>query len=224
MASNRGLKRERAAFICQHVFDKTNPVLLVSHEDDGAWQFLCGAPHARDDVPLVAHANHLVEGDATVAEVFDLPQGWEAERASVGAGWVRRRQGEPRAPGSVGGQTALNFSDLTDLVLKKAGSPCMLELQSALKAGSVSPASEPGRHPARRAASVFRKSVDVTAGVSCGFEGTVRALEALPEGDEVFLFGFSGPEQRFIVFVAAESNSIIGCVRVNQGTRSRAQP
>jgi hypothetical protein len=112
----------------------------------------------------------------------------------------------------------MSFLSLTELILKGADTPCLLELQAALKAGSVLPVAEPpGRHPARRAALVFGGEAGTTkAGVSCGIEQTVRALEALPEVDEVLLFGFSGSGRRFIVFVAAKSNRIVGCVRVGK--------
>jgi hypothetical protein len=65
-------------------------VVLVVHEKDGSWQFLDGQDVTRDDVALV-HLAHLVGAQAGVAEIADLPPGWEAERPAAGAPWARRR-------------------------------------------------------------------------------------------------------------------------------------
>ena len=80
--------RERAAFVCSHVFEDTRPVLLVAVED-GDLMLLCGDIHAKDEVFHVVGANHLVERDPTVAEALNLEDGWEAERSEVGGPWLR---------------------------------------------------------------------------------------------------------------------------------------
>jgi hypothetical protein len=81
-------KRETAAFVCSHVFDATRPVLLISHQG-GDWQFLCGESHDADEVPRVVGLNHLIERDATLRDVLDLPSDWDAERTTVSASWTR---------------------------------------------------------------------------------------------------------------------------------------
>jgi hypothetical protein len=81
-------RAERAAFICEHVFEKTRPVLLVSHEENGDWQFLCGEFHDDGELPLVAGINHMWE-DPTLRELMDLPEHFEAQRAAVGEAWMR---------------------------------------------------------------------------------------------------------------------------------------
>ncbi|MDC0710368.1 hypothetical protein POL68_17965 [Stigmatella sp. ncwal1] len=83
------MKRERAAFVCHHVFEGSHPILLAAHED-GDWQFLCGAAHEPGDGPRVVGLNHLVERDPSIAEVLDLQQDWEAERLDESGPWVRR--------------------------------------------------------------------------------------------------------------------------------------
>lgn len=84
------MERERAAFVCSHVFEGSRPIRLVAHED-GDWQFLCGEEHEPGDVPRVVGLNHLIERDSRIGEVLDLPQGWEAERHDSGASWIRRQ-------------------------------------------------------------------------------------------------------------------------------------
>jgi hypothetical protein len=83
---------ESPAFICPHVFHRTKPVLLVCHETDGDWQFLCGGnDHTGDDGHVVGRG-HLPEHDPTLREVLDLPKGHCAERRKIGAEWVRTSQ------------------------------------------------------------------------------------------------------------------------------------
>jgi hypothetical protein len=86
------LERERAAFVCRHVFEGSRPIRLVAHEE-GDWQFLCGEGHEPGDGPRVVGLNHLVERDPSLVEVLELQQGWEAERHEVGGPWVRRQLG-----------------------------------------------------------------------------------------------------------------------------------
>ena len=83
--------RETAACICQHVFDDTRPVLLVSRAD-GDWQALCGAAHVDGEGPRLVGLNHLFERDPTLRDLADLPPEWEAERFEVGAPSRRSRQ------------------------------------------------------------------------------------------------------------------------------------
>ncbi len=52
--------------------------------------FLCGGMHYTDDDYHVAGRNHLLEGDATLHQILDLDNGWEAEREFVGGPWTRR--------------------------------------------------------------------------------------------------------------------------------------
>jgi hypothetical protein len=81
---------ELGVIICPHIFLKTHPVLFVFHEDDGGWQFLCGAGHEESDKPKLVGINHLFEQDATLNELQSLPQGWRAERMTTSDPWIKR--------------------------------------------------------------------------------------------------------------------------------------
>ncbi len=81
---------ELAAYVCSHVFDNTRPILLVSRAS-GDWQCLCGGEHDSGEVPYVVGLNHLIERDSTLVELQDLPDEWEAERASPREAWIRTR-------------------------------------------------------------------------------------------------------------------------------------
>ena len=84
---------ERPACVCSQVFENTRPVLLLVTED-GDLQFMCGQLHAPGDLPHVVGLDHLLERDPSLAEILQLPSGWEAERSSPEQPWVRRRLGQ----------------------------------------------------------------------------------------------------------------------------------
>jgi hypothetical protein len=77
------------AYVCKHVFDHSRPILLVNRSD-GDWSFLCGEVHPQDaSAYKVVGIGHVLESDASLQELHDLPADWEAERKEVGRGWVR---------------------------------------------------------------------------------------------------------------------------------------
>jgi len=78
-------------FVCDYVYKKAKPVKLVVN--DGDWSFLCG-----DELPL-NHTFHsislqaVLQIDPSVADVLDLPIGYEAERKDVGEPWFAVKSG-----------------------------------------------------------------------------------------------------------------------------------
>lgn len=77
------------AYVCNHVFDHSRPILLVDRAD-GDWCFLCGGEHPQDaSAYKVVGIGHVLESDSSLQELNDLPAEWEAERAGVGQNWVR---------------------------------------------------------------------------------------------------------------------------------------
>ena len=83
-----------AAFICPHVYENSKPILLVSHDENGDWQFLCGGDHDVNEEPRVVGIIHLLERDPSLNEIADLPIHWEAERNAVGGEWIRTKSEE----------------------------------------------------------------------------------------------------------------------------------
>lgn len=82
-------KKETAAFVCGHIFRMESVILLVSKQG-GDWQFLCGAGHEAGELPKVVGLNHLINRDASLNELLDLPDNWEAERENSVSPWKRR--------------------------------------------------------------------------------------------------------------------------------------
>lgn len=74
------------------------PILEVSHEEeDGAWQFHSGQTVTTKDLMIVG-LDEIVRLDPSIAELADLPLGWQAQRQSIKEPWVREPQ--PPAPAS----------------------------------------------------------------------------------------------------------------------------
>jgi hypothetical protein len=78
-------------FSTRPVREKGYPILLVTHDDNGDWQFLCDTTTDVKD-GLVLHLAHIVDAYPDVHELADLPRGWIAERESEGRPWRRSRR------------------------------------------------------------------------------------------------------------------------------------
>jgi hypothetical protein len=82
----------RAVFTTKPVLRDGHPILLVSHNPDGDWQFLCGTTNRPEDGQVVS-LKSILELDPTIAEVADLREGWTACRRKKGTAW-RRKKGD----------------------------------------------------------------------------------------------------------------------------------
>lgn len=74
------------------MLDGTHPIMLVSHDEDGDWQFLCGTTNDTKDGRVVCLGT-IVELCPSVVEVADLPLGWQARRDSATGPWRRDAKG-----------------------------------------------------------------------------------------------------------------------------------
>lgn len=84
--------RNCATFTMRQVLDGSEPILLVSHdEDDHGWQFIGASDAAEADARIVS-LEEIVQHDLTVLEVADLPPGGRAVREKVGGSWIRGRK------------------------------------------------------------------------------------------------------------------------------------
>ncbi len=67
-----------AALTCVHVLERGAPILLVSHDDDGDWQFLCKAEHSEAGEDRVVGLPHQRVADT----------GWAVQIVPAGAGKI----------------------------------------------------------------------------------------------------------------------------------------
>lgn len=64
------------------------PVLQVTHDAEGDWQFLDATTEQPGQCKLLC-LGCVIERDLTLAQLGDLPRGWSAYRAGIGAPWER---------------------------------------------------------------------------------------------------------------------------------------
>jgi hypothetical protein len=66
-------------------------IRYASHDaDDGGWQFLNGELVTEADAAVVS-LQDIVDLDRSIEELADLPEGWYAERDSMGSPWRRAK-------------------------------------------------------------------------------------------------------------------------------------
>jgi hypothetical protein len=81
----------------RQVMEEGWPILLVAHdaEEPRGWQFLNGNGDTEDRANgIPVHVEHVIERDASVVELADLPPGWQARRASEREQWIRERSSD----------------------------------------------------------------------------------------------------------------------------------
>jgi hypothetical protein len=78
-----------ATLTTRGIIDGSEWIALVSHdEDDGGWQFI-GPRGARMDEAMLVALRQIFERDASIAELADLPEGWQAWRQTPESPWER---------------------------------------------------------------------------------------------------------------------------------------
>lgn len=82
--------KNRAVFTTKPVIHENHPILLVSHDAEGDWQFLCGTTNRPKD-GLVVSLGCIVERDPGLGKLADLPEGWRAFRKSPKSPWQREK-------------------------------------------------------------------------------------------------------------------------------------
>lgn len=72
------------------------PILFVAHDEDGDWQFLCGAQHDEEtrDMGQAWSLAGVVARDPSVNELAQMERSWTAHRKRPGAGWDLREDME----------------------------------------------------------------------------------------------------------------------------------
>ena len=78
-----------ATLTLRQIVHQGRPILLVSHDsDDGMWQFLTGESADMADAMIVS-LREAYRIDPSIAELADLPLGWQAWRLAPCEPWQR---------------------------------------------------------------------------------------------------------------------------------------
>lgn len=80
-------KPNTATFVCTHVLNAERPILHVTHDEDGYWQFLCGETHTEKDAKVIS-LFEAYELDNTVGELSDMDYGHSADRKNSSSKWI----------------------------------------------------------------------------------------------------------------------------------------
>lgn len=83
---------DRPVFTTTYVLKENKPILYVSHDEDGAWQFHTTNDGVDTTTAMLVTLQNVLDHDATVNEVSDLPLGHYASRESVGEAWIYSKQ------------------------------------------------------------------------------------------------------------------------------------
>ena len=80
--------QDMLVFLCAKVVLRA-PILHVSHDLNGDWQFLCGGEHGDggEGMPRLAHLEQVLAQDPSIWALADLAQGFVADRDAVDAEW-----------------------------------------------------------------------------------------------------------------------------------------
>lgn len=76
---------------CRHMLDEHAPVLRITHDQDGIWQFLCGKSHETADARVLS-LMELWRMAPSAGRVAGLPCGCTAERKHRLARWRQYRR------------------------------------------------------------------------------------------------------------------------------------
>ncbi|MCU8075886.1 hypothetical protein [Shewanella sp. SM29] len=80
--------KNTACIVCSHVLSLNAPILRVTHdENNGMWQFLCGAENHETDQAKIIALGEAASIDLSVNELYEMPLGVGAERESKNGQW-----------------------------------------------------------------------------------------------------------------------------------------
>ena len=82
--------KNRLVATTRPVVERRQPVVLVTHDQQGDWQFLCGTTDRTEDQRKVG-LETVVVSSPSVLELADLAVGWQAVRESPDRPWQRMR-------------------------------------------------------------------------------------------------------------------------------------
>lgn len=78
----------KKVYTTRFVLEEGKPILVVAHDPDGEWEFLCATTDDPKDARQVSLA-FMLDLDPSVAGVADLPTGWRAYRESTEGHWMQ---------------------------------------------------------------------------------------------------------------------------------------
>lgn len=72
----------------KNIINKSVPILNVTHDLDGIWQFLNHDVEVKEEDAVVVSIHEIIKIDPTVIEIINIPRGTSTIRKSVGTQWI----------------------------------------------------------------------------------------------------------------------------------------
>jgi hypothetical protein len=82
-----------AVITLKRILANERAILLVTHDEDGDWQFLDGRTVSEADAAVVS-LKRITLLDPGITELADLARGWRATRRSPDGLWIRSEKGQ----------------------------------------------------------------------------------------------------------------------------------
>ncbi len=79
----------KEVFTTVYVIEKDSPIVYVSHDMDGDWQFFGNEENVEIDKARVVLLGEIIKRDPSVKEVLDMPKGTAAYRKSIKSSWIK---------------------------------------------------------------------------------------------------------------------------------------
>ena len=80
--------KDTVCFVCDHVLSRQRPILKVTHNDDGYWEFLCGHDDHDESNAKIISLVQATEIDKSINDLYEMPMSVGADRASIQDKWV----------------------------------------------------------------------------------------------------------------------------------------
>lgn len=78
-------------FTCRHIIEDGKPILYACHDNDGIWQFMCGADSHTEEDGRIVSLYSIYKTDNSIGDIADMPCGCYIERTAATDNW---KQGE----------------------------------------------------------------------------------------------------------------------------------
>ena len=79
----------KAVFTTVYVIENNSPIVYVSHDMDGDWQFFGPEENVEMDKSRVVLLGEIIDMDSSLKELLDMPMGTAAYRKSRESEWLK---------------------------------------------------------------------------------------------------------------------------------------
>lgn len=79
----------KAVFTTVYVIENNSPIVYISHDMDGDWQFFGPEQNVGIDESRIVLLGEIIEMDPSIQKVLDIPNGTTAYRKSQESEWIK---------------------------------------------------------------------------------------------------------------------------------------